>query len=141
MYNQTAWDIANELEAFYAQPEPMVLDVPIVFDMSDWIALHECGTAACLAGSITAMKAPKEYLDYLRFYKGNALVEDFRRPWTVAKQILDVETDIADELFLPRRHSVRITIEDAIETLRHFAQTGVVDWEPVYRRIDARLND
>lgn len=124
MYNQAAWDIANELEAFYAQSVPAVApEVPITFNMAEWGMRTECGTVACLAGSIMAMKNP---VAFLRYIDG----ENVTRPWNFAAELLGLDDDQEDDMFLPTRCSHR-TLPDALQMLRHYAQTGEIVWSEI----------
>lgn len=86
------------------------------FTMADFT--HDCGTPACLAGW--------------------AAWESENRPevieWSLAAskatQFLCIGYDMADELFEPDDIAGwdRITPAHAAFTLRHLAETGVVDW-------------
>lgn len=127
MYNQTAWDIANELEAFYAQPVPSAEGVPVQFNMSSWGNRTDCGTAACLAGSIAAMRLPHLYTAFAFNQEIDGAIP--RIPQLV-DQLLGLTDKESDDLFCPSDVSSlsRITLDEAIKTLRVFAQTGKIDW-------------
>ena len=89
---------------------------------------HFCGTAACIAGyTVLAVKA-------------GALGAPIRPTWDPDRQqyihfmsfnctVLDIDGDTATTLFTPSCVPLHtITRAEAVRTLRHLAETGVVDW-------------
>jgi len=124
------------LEAVPNVGEPGWLD-PVTgkrvwFYMAAWCSDNgECGTVACLAGHAALLADP------VRFWSGptleNAWPFDSMVPYVAAKW-LGLKKHIADQLFHAFDWSgavaymERITVAEAIETLRRLRNTGRVDW-------------
>lgn len=93
---------------------------PQQFDMNEWA--NSCGTVACIAGWT--------YLTYAdEVIPGSA--------GTVAAEILGLDEEVANSLFVPTDEDgldamyEDITPAHAAQTLRKLAETGEVDWSHV----------
>lgn len=89
---------------------------------------HSCGTTACIGGHAVAL-ATRESLESLiaadGITKGRHL-HDEARDW------LEISDDQAHQLFYSSPCGVSfsdVTPQQAVNTLRHLALTGYVDWE------------
>ncbi len=87
---------------------------------------HGCGTAACIAGWCYAMMTSLKKLT--EEYGTNDI------KWC-SSSYLELTLNETFELFLPMGRRIPlgdITPEHAVATLRHFAETGKVDWNINY---------
>jgi hypothetical protein len=104
--------LANAIEA----DNTTINGEPLAFNMSVYFNSHsfECGTAACIAGWARAIWGIR------------AAGTTFR----AAADVLKLTDEEADNLFLAygMPHLSEITAEHAVRTLRHAAETGVIDW-------------
>lgn len=92
---------------------------PEQFDMAEW-----CGTACCIAGHAIALSG-KQW---------DHSVDDQLPPSRIAANWLDIDYGTAQQLFIPSmmdKSYDEITLEDALTVLRHYRDTGVVDWDLV----------
>jgi hypothetical protein len=99
------------------------------FNMDDY--RHQCGTPACIAGWATAMADDNP--------AGDEPIHG--SPHYRATKFLDIGSEVGFHLFQPQTMSAYqwhlITPAQAAATLRHFANTGVVDWEVGARKAGA----
>lgn len=95
----------------------MNLPPKVEFNMKDYKATTECGTAYCIAG--LAQLLNPELNIHAAFYAG--------------KEALGLNYDQAHRLFLPDPDIVGcyvdITAEQAVATLNHLIETGEVQWQ------------
>jgi hypothetical protein len=82
---------------------------------------HECNTAACMAGFTCLV------LDYENTKNGDMYFIEDR-----ARHLLDLTYDEARALFTSHT-SEQITGPMAAKVMRHFAETGIVNWELAYQ--------
>ena len=107
----------------------------INFDMSHFAGLHDCGTAACIAGYAIAMKVKSYSSDDIYAVIG----ADFIQP---AAEILGLTYEQGDALFLPGCFDgwEKITPAHAIAVLNDLLATGEVNWiKHMDRSPDLRL--
>lgn len=119
------------------------------FDMEVGIAYSSCGTACCIAGAATqffggergkelAREAREDYeveVEFDEYARGEACFYGSRGPLSYAIELLELDTDQARSLFIPRDSvdgiefdNNQITPEWAGRTVRHLIETGKVDW-------------
>ena len=104
-----------------------------VFDMTGWVTKNECGTTACIGGWIALIHAPEKIgTDIL----GELRVSDI--PIIATELLSEVFGATIDLISLFHKHGhaldgsdefVPINEDDAIRTLKHLRDTGVVKWE------------
>lgn len=90
----------------------------------------DCGTTACLAGHAVIMEADPAELSHMNvhmFY----MEHDFAME---ARNILDLNIDEAEGLFYGEGYDYRATLLEAIDVLRVFRQTGIIDWSETVKR-------
>lgn len=108
-----------------------VLEQAKDFDMSKFN--HECGTPACIAGWAAWLEAGETPVP-------NRDVAPRALAFLGVYEFVDASR-VSDRLFFalsspPMIAQAAITREDAIETVRRFAETGCIDWpERVYGAI------
>lgn len=122
-------NIGNILKVADAIEHASVPDVG--FNMMGWVTEADedtpdrsgknCGTVACVAGWATIIAVGKENVS---------------QPWVVGAAFLGLDTEAANNLFVPNydtdspRHAMtHATAIDAVRVLRILAITGKVDWE------------
>lgn len=93
------------------------------FDMAQWF--HPCGTPACIAGWTLALK----YGDWSPKLHDK---RDARGVEADAADYLGLEGNQSAQLFFVGYKSEKsfseVTPQDAAKLLRHFAETGTIDW-------------
>jgi hypothetical protein len=93
------------------------------FDMAQWF--HPCGTPACIAGWTLALKYG-DWTPALQDKRGAGGVE------ADAADYLGLEGTQSAQLFFVGHEAEKsladVTPQDAAKLLRHFAETGKVDW-------------
>lgn len=79
-----------------------------------------CGTVACIAGHAVILSSPDT--NWSKAFLND--IED------AAQKYLDIREDQAFDLFFADNGPdlTDITLEMAVRTLRHFAETGVIKW-------------
>lgn len=84
---------------------------------------HNCGTCACIGGWAEALFNPDDHAFNM---SGDSalLIEN-------ARQLLDLDDETADALFMPSASWDQVTREMAAATLRNLALTGEVVWPDV----------
>ena len=89
-----------------------------MFDMSSWGDDHDgnpCGAPACIAGHCH------------RMIGGQSM--DCCEILGSASSFLDIPAEMAFDLFEPLFIPGKVTASRAVRQLRHFAETGEVDWD------------
>lgn len=113
--------VANAIE----QEELAKSDLKIGFNMADFYSdigyrdrtKHSCGTIACIAGWVSLMDDPS--------------VRGGREMDSRAKDILGISSEDAAELFgyyVSSGELGNFSSERAVSVIRHYAETGDVDW-------------
>ena len=91
------------------------------FSMDDYMT--PCGTAACIAGH-AALLSGKEFPRIVE-PGGMLFYERVGEIRSIAREFLGIDNDIASWLFEPANFS-EYSLEEAIETLERFAETGEI---------------
>lgn len=98
-----------------------LLDISFTTDTTNW-----CGTECCIAGYVVTRFAPEDVV----------MVEKNGSADHLAGELLDLEPEMADQLFYPKDSHSRqiedwsaITPEQAGVVVRNLVETGDVDWE------------
>lgn len=113
------------------------------FDMSNWVAVQECGTSACIAGQCYLLagaplrdggdlydRATGMTIPLLSYGNTDMVVP-------VAAEFLGLTKEQAKELFMPYWGDLdKITAEHAVRCLRNLAITGVINWEAAMKPAD-----
>lgn len=89
---------------------------PEQFNMAEWF-----GTACCIAG-------------HAIFLSGKEISTCDQKPSEVAMEWLGISRVVAYELFVPKnicKEYCDIIVSDAITVLKHYRDTGTVDWSLV----------
>jgi len=97
------------------------------FDMETFLSDKGCGTACCIAGAVVQFdrKAPYRTAD--------EAIGAGIDPGNDAAGILDIEEDMADELFYARGEDLdRVDSAWAARCVRKLIETGRVDWRGTY---------
>lgn len=99
---------------------------PEKFDMAHWFRRTECGSVACVAGWTCWLDEDLRFLTELQG-GGGVVISD------AAQKKLGLNDYQASELFEPgfatRSFEPNRTPRQAAAVLRHFLDTGVVDWD------------
>ncbi len=93
---------------------------PKHFDMSAQI-IADCGTLMCIAGfAYTRALETREWEES----------EYVRARHDIAGEYLDLNSDQMEDLFSPEgwRHKGEYSLTQSLRTIRHFAETGIIDW-------------
>lgn len=107
------------------------------FNMAYYAApsAHSCGSVACIAGSAVFLYNRKHF-DISAGYTELPLDSpNIPQTHNEAMELLELSVAQAGELFTPYIPLMRITKSEAVNTLRKLAETGVVDWSPVEKRL------
>lgn len=107
----------------------------LVFDMENWGLETECGTVACVAGYCIALEVPNLFSKVAKlrpgvsFISGGIAQEDF--PSAVAKRLMGLETNEADDLFTPFGMIGTINRNASLvpDALRWMALNEKINWE------------
>ena len=91
-----------------------------------------CGTPACIAGHACARYAKHDGM-LMRLQAIDSFEELNAETFAVAKQILGLTDDQANELFEPNHILYMITPKMAVATLNRFANTGEIEWRGIDR--------
>lgn len=107
------------------------------FDLSVGVQKNACGTACCIAGAVCQFNKPfdTDDLSYAGdFNNGDAEVafygDDEDSVFGRAVELLGISEDDAEALFTPTGVDwYRVTPAEAAATIRHYLETGEVNWE------------
>lgn len=92
-----------------------------------------CGAVCCIAGAATQFFDPDRVRTYC--YVGKQVFKH-------AKNLLGLTWGQAQDLFIPRTlHRDKIKPQDAAKVIRHFLDTGEVDWSIVGYRVSSRFGN
>jgi hypothetical protein len=82
--------------------------------------LHACGTAACIGGWAGAIFYPDD-------------TESASDMWAIGEELFGLDYDDTNNLFMPLGFTHEpFTQAHAVQTLRHLARTGEVNWDHAY---------
>lgn len=102
--------------------EKVSLDADEGFNMADYT--HDCGSPSCIAGWAVHL-----------FKKESGYEHSTMDTHDLAAKILEIDGTTSDELFLGVDDNgkggvylSKITVEEAVATIRNFVDTGEVDW-------------
>jgi hypothetical protein len=124
-------ELSAEARALLHKAADQIEAKPETLDMGVWNYEEDCGTVACIAGHIV-IAAGEDFAGYTPYQAAKLLGlsnEDFNSPRGVLDRLFLVNGPTAKE---NGRHKWRglsqVPTEQVIATIRHFAETGEVDW-------------
>jgi hypothetical protein len=127
-------NLSAEARALLHKAADQIEAHPEQFNMSDWGGEYNCGTVACIAGHIVIASGEGDKLSTMRSVPSRAaelLDLDPEKEWDPIGASLDrLFLAREKEVTMPRRwrHLSGVPADQAVRTIRHFAETGDVDW-------------